>query len=36
MKERTDYTAAAERIDYTKLEKKLDELREVLPIFLSS
>ena len=31
MKERTDYTAAAERIDYTKLEKKLDELREEAP-----
>jgi hypothetical protein len=31
MKERTDYTAAAERIDYTKLEKKLEELREETP-----
>jgi len=27
MKERTDYQAIAERIDYTKLEKKLDELQ---------
>ena len=31
MKERTDYTAAAEGIDYAKLEKKLDQLREEAP-----
>ncbi len=31
MKERTDYTAAAEGIDYAKLEKKLDQLREEMP-----
>ena len=31
MTERTDYTAAAEGIDYAKLEKKLDQLREGKP-----
>ena len=31
MSERTDYGAVAERIDYTKLEKKLEQLREQEP-----
>ncbi len=31
MKERTDYTAAAERIDYAKLEKKLEQLQGEAP-----
>jgi hypothetical protein len=31
MKTRTDYTQLAEKIDYTKLEKKLEQLREQQP-----
>jgi hypothetical protein len=31
MSERTDYAAVADKIDYTKLEKKLDGLREQEP-----
>jgi len=31
MSERTDYSAVAERLDYTKLERKLDQLRDRPP-----
>jgi hypothetical protein len=31
MSERTDYTAVAERIDYAKLERKLDQLQDRPP-----
>ena len=31
MSERTDYSTIAERIDYTKLERKLEQLREKEP-----
>ncbi len=31
MSERTDYGTVAEKIDYTKLEKKLEQLREQEP-----
>ena len=31
MSERTDYSAVAERLDYTKLERKLDQLQDRPP-----
>jgi hypothetical protein len=31
MSERTDYGAVAEKIDYAKLERKLDQLRDREP-----